>query len=97
MRPCVWLLCDALLASSEWHSRHLCDVTSVILPREADNVDKWGKGKAGTTTYFANQYLSSPEILAKVAKKRAETKQYGSSLECKKFFTVGEMSVLILH
>ena len=57
-------------------------------PREASNVSKEGKGKAGTTTHFANLYLSSPENLAKVAKNRAESENFGGCMETKKFFTV---------
>ncbi|MDB4339389.1 hypothetical protein N9995_00135 [bacterium] len=57
-------------------------------PREASNVSKEGKGKAGTTTHFANLYLSSPENLAKVAKSRAESENFGGCMETRKFFTV---------
>ena len=57
-------------------------------PREADNVSKLGKGKSGTTAYFQNLYLSSPENLAKVAKNRAESENFGGCMETRKFFTV---------
>ena len=51
-------------------------------------MSKEGKGKAGTTTHFANLYLSSPENLAKVAKSRAESENFGGCMETRKFFTV---------
>ena len=60
-------------------------------PVDPYNIAQSGKGKTGTTTYFANHYLSSPENLALIAKKRAETKQFGSSMETKKFFTLGSL------
>lgn len=61
-------------------------------PREVDNVQKTGKSKAGTTTYFATKYLSSPENLAKVARDRAQDLNFGASMETKKFFTVSPAS-----
>lgn len=65
--------------------------TGLNRPREVDNVQKTGKSKAGTTTYFATKYLSSPENLAKVARDRAQDLNFGASMETKKFFTPGAL------
>jgi hypothetical protein len=60
-------------------------------------VNKFGKGKAGTTTFFANQCLDSPAKLATIAQKRAETKQHGNTAEMKKLFSVRCVPFVNLH
>ena len=65
--------------------------TGSYYPREADNVMKANKGKAGSSSYFANLYVSSPENLAKIAKTRAENENWGGTMETKKFFTPGAL------